>query len=57
MAETAADLFRLAYGREPDASVTEKLDFVRPAMTSSGLPFDDLCPRSADLPDSDLGAL
>lgn len=37
MTDTAADLFRLAYGREPDASMREKLDFVRPAMTSSGL--------------------
>lgn len=37
MADPAADLFRLAYGREPDTSARGKLDLVKPAMTSSGL--------------------
>lgn len=37
MADAPANLFRLAYGREPDPGVMEKLHFVRPTMTSSGL--------------------
>lgn len=37
MADSAANLFRLAYGNEPDPSARQKLDFVKPDMTLSGL--------------------